>query len=62
MIAAAPTTVTTLETGTIDVAVVDGTVQLTDETGVTINVVGTDINALNGVIHLIDYVLTPASD
>lgn len=62
VIAAAPTTVPTLEGGTIDVAVVDGTVQLTDENGVTMNVVATDVNALNGVIHLIDYVLTPVSE
>ena len=59
VIAAAPTTVTTLQGGDIDVAVVDGGVVLTDETGRDINVVATDINALNGVIHLIDYVLVP---
>jgi transforming growth factor-beta-induced protein len=59
VIAAAPTTVTTLQGGTIDVAVVDGGVVLTDETGRDINVVATDVNALNGVIHLIDYVLVP---
>jgi uncharacterized surface protein with fasciclin (FAS1) repeats len=59
VIAAAPTTVTTFQGGEIDVAVVDGGVVLTDETGRDINVVTTDINALNGVIHLIDYVLVP---
>jgi uncharacterized surface protein with fasciclin (FAS1) repeats len=59
VIAAAPVTVDTLEGGQIDVAVVDGGVVLTDETGRDINVVATDVNALNGVIHLIDYVLFP---
>lgn len=59
VIDAAPTTVTTLQTGTIDVAVVDGNVELTDALDRVITVVDTDINAYNGVIHLIDNVLLP---
>lgn len=53
--------VTTLQGETIAVTVSDGTVQLTDAKGTTMNVIGTDINALNGVIHLIDFVLRPST-
>jgi transforming growth factor-beta-induced protein len=49
---------TLLEGETIDVAVVEGGVVLNG----TVNVVATDIVASNGVIHVIDYVLTPAEE
>lgn len=59
VVSSAPGTVTTLQGNDLDYAVVDGGVQLTDATGRTVNVVDTDINAFNGVIHLIDSVLLP---
>lgn len=59
VISSAPGTVTTLQGNELDYAVVDGGVQLTDATGRTVNVVETDIDAFNGVIHLIDSVLLP---
>lgn len=56
VIAAAPFDAPTLLDGaTIGVEVVDGGVVLNDST----NVVITDIEAANGVIHVIDYVLLP---
>jgi uncharacterized surface protein with fasciclin (FAS1) repeats len=39
----------------------DGTVSLTDAAGNTINVVTTDIETSNGVIHVIDSVMLPAA-
>ena len=45
--------------GTVGVAVVDGGVVLTDELEMTANVVVTDVQAQNGVVHVIDKVLLP---
>lgn len=50
--------VTTLNGAPIAIAVVDGAVQLND----AVNVVTTDIEASNGVIHVIDSVLLPPAD
>ena len=55
VVAAAPTSVATLQGDTIDVAVVDGGVVLNE----TVNVVITDIVATNGIVHVIDAVLIP---
>ena len=54
--------ITTAQGGTFTVNI-DGenNVTLTDSTGAIINVVGTDIRLLNGVVHLIDGVLMPPS-
>jgi len=49
-------TVTTLN-GTFTVNISGSTVTLTDESGATINVVATDVQGTNGVIHVIDKVL-----
>lgn len=49
-------TVTTLS-GTFTVNITGGTVTLTDESGATVNVVATDIQGTNGVVHVIDKVL-----
>ncbi|MBL7851454.1 MAG: fasciclin domain-containing protein [Cyclobacteriaceae bacterium] len=49
-------TVTTLS-GTFTVNISGGTVTLTDESGATVNVVATDIQGTNGVVHVIDKVL-----
>jgi transforming growth factor-beta-induced protein len=51
-------TLTTLN-GTLTVHVAGGAVSLTDGQGNTVNVVGTDIRTLSGVVHLIDGVLLP---
>jgi uncharacterized surface protein with fasciclin (FAS1) repeats len=55
-------TVETVQGGelTIDVAE-EGTATITDETGNTVNITATDLTAKNGVVHVIDGVLTPAS-
>lgn len=39
----------------------DGSVSLTDGAGNTVNVVATDIETSNGVIHVIDAVLLPSA-
>lgn len=39
---------------------IDGSVTITDEAGNTVNVVVTDVSAVNGVIHVVDAVLIPA--
>ena len=52
-------TVTTLNGAMFSAAVVDGTVQLTDGQGNTVNVVTADVDASNGVVHVIDGVLLP---
>ena len=54
-------TVTTVNGATITVGVADdGTVTLTDAAGNEVAVVATDVQASNGVIHVIDGVLMPA--
>ena len=54
-------TVTTLEGGTFTVATTGGKVTITDAKGGTANITKTDITCSNGVIHVIDAVLMPAS-
>lgn len=49
-------TVTTLS-GTFTVNISGGAVTLTDESGATVNVIATDIQGTNGVVHVIDKVL-----
>ena len=56
-----PGTITTAEGGTITVSVENGKVVLTDGKGGKATVTQTDIMASNGVIHVIDAVLLPAS-
>ncbi len=51
--------VTTVGGGTLTATLVDGNVVLTDATGGTATVTQTDIDASNGVIHVIDSVLMP---
>ena len=52
-------TVTTLGGGELTATLVDGGVVLTDATGATVNVTATDVEASNGLIHVIDGVLMP---
>jgi len=52
-------TVTTVGGGTFTATVVDGAVVLTDAAGNTSTVTATDVEASNGVIHVIDTVLMP---
>lgn len=52
-------TVTTVGGGTFTATVVDGAVVLTDATGATATVTATDVEASNGLIHVIDTVLMP---
>jgi uncharacterized surface protein with fasciclin (FAS1) repeats len=56
-----PGTITTAEGGTITVSVENGKVVLTDAKGGKATVTQTDIMASNGVIHVINAVLMPAS-
>lgn len=51
--------VTTVAGGTFTAAVVDGAVVLTDAAGGTATVTATDVEASNGLIHVIDTVLMP---
>jgi uncharacterized surface protein with fasciclin (FAS1) repeats len=51
---------TTVEGGTLTVGITDGKVTLTTDGGTTVNVTTADIEASNGVIHVIDGVLIPA--
>lgn len=51
--------VTTVNGTTLTASIVDGVVVLTDATGATAKVVGTDIEASNGLVHVIDTVLMP---
>jgi transforming growth factor-beta-induced protein len=49
-------TVTTLN-GTFTVNISGSAVTLTDDSGATVNVIATDVQGTNGVIHAIDKVL-----
>lgn len=51
---------TTVNGATLTATLVDGNVVLTDATGGTATVTATDVDASNGVIHVIDTVLMPA--
>ena len=53
--------VTTVNGATLKVNVDGDKVSLTDGAGATINVTATDVEASNGVIHVIDGVLLPTS-
>jgi len=54
-------TVTTVQGQPLTVGVTDAGVTLTDATGNTVSVVQVDIEAGNGVVHVIDGVLIPAA-
>lgn len=54
--------VATVEGGMLTVGIDGDKVTLTDENGATVNIVKTDIDAGNGVIHVIDGVVTPKAD
>jgi uncharacterized surface protein with fasciclin (FAS1) repeats len=54
-------TVTTVQGQPLTVGVTDAGVTLTDATGNTVSVVQADIEAGNGVVHIIDEVLLPAA-
>lgn len=51
--------ITTVNGGTMTAALVDGSVVLTDAAGGTATVTATDVEASNGMIHVIDTVLMP---
>ena len=53
--------VPTFETGTLTVGLTGGA-KLTDERGRVTNIVATDVQAANGVIHVLDNVLLPTFD
>ena len=53
--------ITTVQGGTLTVGIDGDKVTLTDENGTTVNIVKTDIEAGNGVIHVIDGVVSPAA-
>jgi uncharacterized surface protein with fasciclin (FAS1) repeats len=53
--------VKTVQGEELTVGVMDGKVTLTDANGNTVNVVTADVPASNGVIHVIDGVVTPKS-
>ena len=52
------TAISTVETGTFTV---DGDLRITDERGRSAGIVGTDVFATNGVIHVIDRVILPGA-
>ena len=52
-------TITTVNGATLNAAVVDGAVVLTDAAGGTATVTATDVAASNGLIHVIDTVVMP---
>lgn len=52
------TAITTVESGTFTI---DGSMRITDERGRTAGIVGTDVFATNGVVHVIDKVILPAA-
>lgn len=51
-------TVTTLQTGTFTIGL-EGGAKITDENGRVSNIIATDVEASNGVVHLIDKVILP---
>jgi uncharacterized surface protein with fasciclin (FAS1) repeats len=51
-------TVTTLETGTFTIGL-SGGAKITDENGRVSNIVATDVQGTNGVVHVVDKVLLP---
>ena len=53
-------TINTVNGATLTASIVDGGVVLTDANGGTSNVTATDVDASNGVVHLINTVLMPA--
>ena len=50
---------TTVQGGTLTVSIMDGKVYLTDATGNKVMVEKADVNADNGIVHVIDGVLLP---
>ena len=52
---------TTLNGATLTVTIVDGTVMVTDAAGMSYSVVTADVVANNGVVHVIDGVLSPVA-
>lgn len=52
------TAISTVETGTFSV---DGSLRITDERGRSASILGTDVFATNGVIHVIDRVILPGA-
>lgn len=52
-------TITTANGGTLNAKLVDGAVVLTDAAGGTATVEATDVEASNGLVHVIDTVLMP---
>jgi len=52
--------ITTVNGATLNATVVDGSVKLTDAAGNTATVTATDVDASNGVVHVIDTVLMPS--
>jgi uncharacterized surface protein with fasciclin (FAS1) repeats len=55
-------TVPTLQGGELTITVSpDGSASITDASGDVVNITATDLKAKNGVVHVIDGVLTPAS-
>ena len=51
--------ITTVNGATLTASIVDGAPVLTDAAGNTSNITATDIDASNGVVHLIDTVVMP---
>lgn len=51
--------ITTVNGATLTASIVDGAPILTDAAGNTSNIVATDVDASNGVVHLIDTVVMP---
>ena len=51
--------ITTVNGGILTASIVDGAPVLTDAAGNTSNIIATDIDASNGVVHLIDTVVMP---
>lgn len=51
--------ITTVNGAVLSASIVDGTPILTDAAGNTSNIIATDIDASNGVVHLIDTVVLP---